>query len=84
MKEIVSTDYSVWIGEDSLSKLDLSSCFGGILVDENTKRDCLSKLPDIDNSVIINLKSEKKTKLFQLVILFGKNLQNTNLIEIHC
>ena len=63
MKEIISTDYSVWIGEDSLSKLDLSSYSRiGILIDENTKRDCLCKLPYIDNSVIIKIKSGEENK----------------------
>ena len=75
MKEIVSTDYSVWIGEDSLSKLDLSSYSRiGILVDENTKRDCLSKLPDIDNSVIINLKSGEENKTISTCNFIWKKL----------
>ena len=75
MKEIVSTDYSVWIGKDSLSKLDLSSYSRiGILVDENTKRDCLSKLPDIDNSVIINLKSGEENKTISTCNFIWKKL----------
>ena len=75
MKEIVSTDYSVWIGEDSLSKLDLSSYSRiGILVDENTKRDCLSKLPDIDNSVIINIKSGEENKTISTCNFIWKKL----------
>lgn len=75
MKEIVSTDYSVWIGEDSLSKLDLSSYSRiGILVDENTKRDCLSKLPDINNSVIINLKSGEENKTISTCNFIWKKL----------
>ena len=45
MKEIVSSNYSIWIGEDSLSKLNITSYSKvAILVDENTKRDCLYKL----------------------------------------
>lgn len=63
MKEIVSSGYSVWIGENSLSKLNLSSYSKiAILVDENTKRDCLCKLPKIDNSVIIEVKSGEENK----------------------
>ena len=63
MKEIVSSDYSVWIGEDSLSKLDILSYSKiGILVDENTKRDCLCNLPKIDNTVIIKVKSGEENK----------------------
>lgn len=63
MKEIVSSDYSVWIGEDSLSKLDILSYSKiGILVDENTKRDCLCNLPKIDNPVIIEVKSGEENK----------------------
>ena len=63
MKEIVSSNYSVWIGEDSLSKLDiLSYSKVAILVDENTKRDCLHKLPKIDNHIIIEVKSGEHNK----------------------
>ena len=63
MKEIVSSNYSVWIGEDSLGKLDiLSYSKVAILVDENTKRDCLHKLPKIDSHVIIEVKSGEHNK----------------------
>ena len=63
MKEIVSSNYSVWIGEDSLSKLDiLSYSKVAILVDENTKRDCLHKLPKIDSHIIIEVKSGEQNK----------------------
>ena len=63
MKEIVSSNYSVWIGEDSLSKLDiLSYSRVAILVDENTKRDCLHKLPKIDSNIIIEVKSGEHNK----------------------
>ena len=63
MKEIASSNYSVWIGEDSLSKLDiLSYSKVAILVDENTKRDCLHKLPKIDSHVIIEVKSGEHNK----------------------
>ena len=63
MKEIVSDNYSVWIGGDSLSKLDVSNYSKvGILVDENTKRDCLHKLPKIENSIIIEVTSGEINK----------------------
>lgn len=75
MKEIVSNDYSVWIGEDSLSKLDISSYSRiGILVDENTKRDCLCKLPYIDNSIIINIKSGEENKTISTCNFIWKKL----------
>jgi len=63
VKEIVSDNYSVWIGGDSLSKLDVSNYSKvGILVDENTKRDCLHKLPKIENSIIIEVTSGEINK----------------------
>ena len=84
MKEIVSSDYSVWIGEDSLSKLDILSYSKiGILVDENTKRDCLCKLPKIDNPVIIEVKSGEENKTVSTCNFIWENLQKTNSIEIH-
>ena len=49
MREIVSSDYSIWIGENSLSKLNVKSYSKvAILVDENTKINCLEKIPKID------------------------------------
>ena len=63
MKEIKSANYSIWIGDDSLSKLDLSQYSKvGILVDENTKRDCLKKLPKIPGVLIIEIESGEKNK----------------------
>ena len=63
MKEIKSDNYSVWIGENSLTKLDVSNYSKvGILVDENTKRDCLNKLPKIEDSIIIEIKSGEENK----------------------
>ena len=71
MKEIVSSNYSVWIGVNSLSKLDISAYSKvAILVDENTKRDCLLKLPNFENSIIIEIQSGEK----------NKNLSTCNLI----
>ena len=63
MKEIKSIDYSIWIGKNSLSKLDISTYSKvAILVDENTKRDCLHKLPKIENALIIEIKSGEEYK----------------------
>jgi len=63
VKEIKAIDYSIWIGENSLSKLDISTYSKvAILVDENTKRDCLHKLPKIENALIIEIKSGEEFK----------------------
>ena len=63
MKEIKAIDYSIWIGENSLSKLDISTYSKvAILVDENTKRDCLYKLPKIENPLIIEIKLGEEYK----------------------
>ena len=63
MKEIKSDNYSIWLGENSLSKLDISGYSKvAILVDENTKRDCLAKLPQLENSIIIEVSSGEINK----------------------
>jgi len=63
VKEIKSDNYSIWLGENSLSKLDVSNYSKvGILVDANTKRDCLHKLPKIENSIIIEVTSGEINK----------------------
>ena len=63
MKEIVSSNYSIWIGENSLSKLNVKSYSKvAILVDENTKKDCLYKLPHIEKPVIIEIPSGEINK----------------------
>ena len=63
MKEIKSDNYSIWLGENSLSKLDISGYSKvAILVDENTKQNCLPKLPQLDNSIIIEIKSGEEHK----------------------
>ncbi|MDB9809209.1 3-dehydroquinate synthase [Flavobacteriales bacterium] len=63
MKEIKAINYSIWIGKNSFSKLDISIYSQvAILVDENTKRDCLSKLPQIENALIIEIKSGEQYK----------------------
>jgi len=63
VKEIKAIDYSIWIGGNSLSKFDISTYSQvAILVDENTKRDCLHKLPKIENAIIIEIKSGEEYK----------------------
>ena len=63
MKEIKAIDYSIWIGGNSLSKLDISTYSKvAILVDQNTMRDCLFKLPQIENALIIEIKSGEEYK----------------------
>lgn len=63
MKEIKSDDYSIWMGNNSLSKLEISSYSKiAILVDENTKRDCLCRLPKIENSLVIEVPSGEENK----------------------
>ena len=63
MKEIIASNYLIWIGENSLSKLNVGSYSKvAILVDENTKRDCLSKLPKLENPIIIEIQSGEENK----------------------
>ena len=71
MKEIKADNYSIWIGENSISKLDVSKYSKiGILVDENTKEFCLPLLSKIKKSVIIEIKSGEE----------NKNIDSCNLI----
>ena len=54
VKEIKADNYSIWIGENSLSKLDVAKYSKiGFLVDENTKEFCLPLLSKLKKSVII-------------------------------
>jgi 3-dehydroquinate synthase len=63
VKEIKADDYSIWIGEDSLSKLDFSTYSKvAILVDENTRKYCLNLLPTLNDSIIIEIESGEKNK----------------------
>lgn len=65
MKEIKAKDYSIFIGKDSLKAFDFSSYNQlAILVDENTKRDCLPvflKETNID-SILIEIPSGEEYK----------------------
>lgn len=75
MKEIKADNYSIWIGLNSLTKLDISGYSKiAILVDENTKRDCLPKLPPLDNSIIIEIKSGEEHKNINTCMLIWKQL----------
>jgi len=75
VKEIKSDNYSIWLGENSLSKLDISGHSKvAILVDENTKQNCLPKLPQLDNSIIIEIKSGEEHKNINTCNLIWKQL----------
>lgn len=77
MKEILSSNYSIWIGKDSLSKLNVKSYSKvAILVDENTKKNCLYKLPKIEQPIIIEIPSGEKNKNITTCNLIWKELTN--------
>ena len=79
MKEIKADDYSIWIGEDSLSKLDISTYSKtAILVDENTKKHCLNLLPTLNDSIIIEIESGEKNKTISTCNLIWKELSKHN------
>ena len=79
MKEIKSIDYSIWIGENSLSKLDISDYSKvAVLVDENTKKDCLNLLPILNDSIIIEIKSGEKNKTLSTCNLIWEELSEYN------
>lgn len=63
MKEIKSSDYSIFIGKNTVTKLNISKYSKiAILVDENTKRYCLNYLPKLNNSITIEISSGEKNK----------------------
>ena len=79
MKEIISDNYSILIGENSLSKLATSSYSKvAILVDENTKKDCLNKLSKFDNSIIIEIKSGEENKNINTCNFIWEQLTKNN------
>jgi len=79
VKEIKSIDYSIWIGENSLSKLDISDYSKvAVLVDENTKKDCLNLLPILNDSIIIEIKSGEKNKTLSTCNLIWEELSEYN------
>ncbi len=77
MKKIVSSNYSIWIGENSLSKLNVKSYSKvAILVDENTKKDCLHKLPNIEKLIIIEIPSGERNKNITTCNIIWEELTN--------
>ena len=77
MKEVISSNYSIWIGNNSLSKLNIKSYSKvAILVDENTKKNCLYKLPKIEQPIIIEIPSGEKNKNITTCNLIWKELTN--------
>ena len=71
MEEIKSYDYSIWIGDNLASKLNFNTYSKiAILVDENTRKHCLSLFPKLNNTIIIEISSGEK----------NKNLKTCNLI----
>lgn len=79
MKEVKADNYSIWIGEKSLSKLDISKYSKvAILVDENTKRECFSLLPKISNSIVIEVPSGEENKNISICNTVWKKLSLNN------
>ena len=77
MKKINASDYSIWIGEESLSKLIVTSYSKvAILVDENTKKACLKKIPKIDKAIIIEIPSGEENKNISTCNLIWTELTN--------
>ena len=63
MKEIISSNHSILIGKESLLHIDTSKYSNvAILVDENSKKFCLDRLPKIKNSITIELNSGENYK----------------------
>ena len=79
MKEIKADNYSIWLGEKSLTKLDTSSYSKvAVLVDENTKKYCLNLLPRINHSIIIEIDSGEKNKTISTCNLIWEQLTKNN------
>ena len=77
MKEIISSDYPIWIGEKSLSKLNVKPYSKvAILVDENTKINCLKKIPKIDQVIIIEIQSGEENKNLKTCNYIWEELTN--------
>ncbi len=79
MEEIRSNDYSIWLGEDLESKLNLKTYSKvAILVDENTKKYCLTLIPKFDSSIIIEISSGEKNKNLETCSLIWNKLLKNN------
>jgi len=78
VKEIKSSDYSIFIGKNTFNRLNISKYSKiAILVDENTNRDCLNYLPKLHNSITIEISSGEKNKNIA-TCEFIWNILNTN------
>lgn len=63
MKEIKADNYSIWVGESALSKIDVSSYSKiAVLVDRNISKLCLKLLPELNNNLIIEIPTGEKNK----------------------
>ncbi len=79
MKEIISSNHSIWIGKESIYQLDLAAYSKiAILVDENTKKYCLEKLSKIKYTIIIEIKSGEKNKNLKTCHSIWEQLINHN------
>jgi len=76
---IQANNYPIVIGENSLTSFSFTDYSQiAILVDENTKRDCFSKLPKLDNSIIIEIKSGEENKNINTCNFIWKQLTKYN------
>lgn len=74
MKEIKSENHSIWIGNGSLKKLDISNYSNvAIIVDENTKKYCLRYL-EVEKPLIIEIKGGEKNKQIETCIKIWNEL----------
>ena len=79
MEEIKSYDYSIWIGDDLASKLNFNTYSKiAILVDENTKKYCLSLIPKLNNTIIIEISSGEENKNLKTCKLIWNILLKNN------
>ena len=75
MKEIKADNYSIWVGEAALSKIDISSYSKiAILVDKNVSKLCLKLLPEINNNLIIEIPAGEKNKTIATCNLIWEQL----------
>ena len=81
MKEVKANDYSIFIGKESLQAYDFNSYNQlAILVDENTKRDCLPiflKATNID-AILIEVPSGEEHKNLEKCQLIWNTLSSHN------
>ena len=78
MKIVQTKNYSIYIGDNALQKLEVNTYSNvAILVDENTRRDCLHMLlsaqPKLKNALIIQIESGEKNKnILQCQVIWKK------------